>query len=44
MGHPCVGPVELLPGDSVAWRKMKNVVEDGALVKGSRGGALASDI
>lgn len=28
MGHPRVGPVELLPGDSEAWRKRKNDVEE----------------
>lgn len=39
MGHPRVGPVELLPGDSVAWRKRKNDVEEAALAEGSRGSA-----
>lgn len=26
MGHPCVGPVELLPGDAIAWRKRDSSV------------------
>lgn len=25
MGHPCVGPVKLLPGDAIAWRKWHSV-------------------
>lgn len=41
MGHPRVGPVELLPGDPVAWRKRRNDVEEGALAGRSRGSKLS---
>lgn len=39
MGHPRVGPVELLPGDAIAWRKRKNDVQQ----RGSRGHKFSGD-
>lgn len=42
MGHPCVGPVELLPGDAIAWRKRKNDGEEGTLER-SRRNMLSTD-
>lgn len=43
MGHPCVGPVELLPGDAIAWRTREIDSEEGLLAERSRRNMLSSD-